>query len=102
MKKVNISLMFVFAGSVSSLAQQTARQEGYVYDEAGNPIKGAKVVFERSGRASGVNYKELETDDEGRFVLTGVQFALQLFSFLDWFGVFGHEYLPHFDISGNK
>jgi tetratricopeptide (TPR) repeat protein len=66
-----ISLIFVIAGSIPASAQ-TARQEGYVKDENGNPIEGAKVIFSRSGRASGINYKELETDKDGKFVLTGV------------------------------
>jgi tetratricopeptide (TPR) repeat protein len=66
-----LSLVFVLAGSIPASAQ-TARQEGYVKDDDGNPIAGAKVVFSRSGRASGVNLKELETDQDGRFVLTGV------------------------------
>lgn len=63
---------FVFVLLPLNASAQTARQAGKVADADGNAIVGAKVVFDRAQPGSGMNHKELETDEKGEFILTGV------------------------------
>lgn len=63
-----ILLVFISLSAIPALAQNL-RHEGYVKDEEGNPIVGAKVSYSRLQPGSGRDSAELETDSNGRFIL---------------------------------
>ncbi len=53
--------------------RRSARQSGIVSDEDGNPISGAEVKMDRVEAGSKYDHKITKTDEEGRFVVSGIR-----------------------------